>query len=237
MANPQVIDHANMDKFYNSATEFVSDHLQSRCGRGQRVTLFLSGGSTPGTIYERLSALPLAWTTIDIAQVDDRWVGLDDVGSNAAMIKRSILKNQARAANFMRMKSRHKTAIRGQSTVEADYRNLSMKGSVAVLGMGTDGHVCSWFPEANGLDAALNPANDNRVQAIIALPSKVTGPYLERMTLTLSALAKCDAVLLLITGEEKKAVLRAALNDPASPLPVRYLIDAVGDRLTIMSAG
>jgi 6-phosphogluconolactonase len=236
MKNPRIIAIPNKEQFYDSATAFIVDHFQATGTSGQRTTLFLSGGSTPGTIYTRLSNANLDWANIDIAQVDDRWVGLDDPGSNAKMIKQTLLKKRAKAADFYRIMSRHKTAKAGQSSVEARYRKLTIKGSIAVLGMGPDGHVCSWFPGAVGLEASVDPANDNRVQAIAANPSKVTGPYLERMTLTLSALVQCEALLLLITGEEKMRVLQAAINDRACELPVRHLINAVGDRLTVMSA-
>jgi 6-phosphogluconolactonase len=236
MKNPRIIAFPDMEQFYDSATAFVVDHLQAIGASGQRTTLFLSGGSTPGTIYKRLSNANLDWATIDVAQVDDRWVSLEDPGSNATMIKNTLLKKRAKSAPFSRIKSRHKSAKAGQSSVEASYQKLTIKGSLAVLGMGPDGHVCSWFPDAVGLEASLDPANDSRVQAITAKPSKVTGPYLERMTLTLSALVECESLLLLITGEVKKRVLQTAINDRACGLPVRHLLDAVGDRLTVMSA-
>ena len=234
---PQVDTYESLEKLHASATIFIVDHLKRETKGKRRTTLFLSGGSTPGPIYKRLSNAELDWAKIDIAQVDDRWVPLTDAGSNAAMIKKTILKNRAQAAFFSRMKSRHKKASDGQASVEMSYRGLPTKGSLAVLGMGSDGHVCSWFPNAAGLRASLDPANDNRVQAIMAKKSKVTGPYLERMTLTLSALNECKSLLLLISGDEKKAVLQSALKDQSSDLPVRHLIDAVGDRLTIMCTG
>ena len=234
MKNPVLQNFASLDEFHSAATGFIVDHLNGNRSINGRTTLFLSGGSTPGTIYKMLSAQNLDWSSIDVAQVDDRWVGLSDPGSNASMIKRTLLKNQARSAKFFRIKSRHKTAVSGHDKIESVYRQLAIKSSLAILGMGMDGHVCSWFPGAKGLALALDPSNENRTQAIVANRSEVTGPYLERMTLTLSALVQCGSLLLLIKGANKKALLEKAIRDRSDRYPVSHLLNAVGDRLQIM---
>lgn len=236
MTRPDVTEFKGLGDLHEAATGFVADQMTRAVKKHGITTLFLSGGSTPGPVYQRLSSCALDWSQINIAQVDDRWVGLADPGSNAALLKKTILKNKAAKAPFIRMKSRHKTAERGQSTVEAVYRKLPMSGSVAVLGMGADGHICSWFPNASGLQQALNPANDNYVQAIFARRSKITGPYLERMTLTLSALNKCESSLLLISGSEKRKVIEKALTTGNTELPVSHFIKSAGNRLRIMWA-
>lgn len=234
---PETVSFLNDVRFQDAAVGYLCDRLRAATiGKG-KTTLFLSGGSTPGPIYTRLARQKLKWSKIAIAQVDDRWVGLKDPGSNAALLQKTILKNDAAGAQFARMKSRHYSAVNGQDAVEARYRALPMNNSIAVLGMGMDGHVCSWFPGAEGIDPALDAANDNLVQAILANHSKVTGPYLERMTLTLSALEQCGSLLLLIKGEDKKALLEKAINDRPEELPVSHLLNAISDRLTIMSTG
>jgi len=236
MSAPDLTLFEDEARFQEAAVMFLRECLDAATKNNKKTTLFLSGGSTPGPIYQRLSEQKLKWSRIAIAQVDDRWVGLQDPGSNAALLKRTILKGAAKNARFVRMKSRHHKAVDGQAAVEAQYKKLAMKNSVAVLGMGMDGHVCSWFPGGQGLDVALDPANDNLVQAIIANKSKVTGPYLERISLTLSALTQCDSLLLLIKGADKRALLERAMSDCDDALPVSHLINAVGDRLTVMCA-
>jgi len=224
-------------EFQDAAVNYLTDRLKKATAGNAKTTLFLSGGSTPGPIYSRLSTQRLAWSKITVAQVDDRWGGLKDPGSNATLLKKTIFKNKAEKAEFARMKSRHRQAADGQAIIDQTYRGLTLKNSVAVLGMGMDGHVCSWFPGARGIEASLDPANDNRVQAILAKHSVVTGPYLERMTLTLSALKQCGSVLLLIKGSDKKALLEKALQSRPDHLPVTHLLNALGDPLTIMCAG
>ena len=196
--------------------------------------LFLSGGSTPGPIYEKLSRLELPWKNVEVGLVDERWLSEDNPGSNASLIRRTLLQGQAKGAKFIPMKTSHSTPEGGQNTVEAAYATHVTSKSFAVLGMGTDGHVCSWFPQSTGLNEALDPANEKVVQAIRAKKSSVTGDYLERMTLTWSALKQCHTVLLLITGQEKQQVLQEAMNNTASDLPVSHLLPL--KNLTILHA-
>ncbi|NNC37260.1 MAG: 6-phosphogluconolactonase [Hyphomonadaceae bacterium] len=236
-------NYANIVKFdslndvHSAAYDFVEERLKLATANKRKTSLFLSGGSTPGPIYQNLSKAKLPWSRIKIAQVDDRWVPLSSKGSNAAMIKRTLLRHKAANAKFFRMKSRHKSPWAGQDKVNDDYSALPMDNSIAILGMGADGHVCSWFPAAKGLSNALDPANDNLVQAVTAKKSKVTGPYLDRITLTLSALKQCGSLLLIISGDEKQRVLNKALADPTSDLPVGHLLRSCGNRLTIMMTG
>ena len=64
----------------------------------------------------------------------------------------------------------------------------------------------------------------NKVQAIQAIPSNVTGAYLERISLTLSALQTFNEILLLISGEQKKSILEWAIAFKSTHLPVSHLL-------------
>lgn len=203
-------------------------------------TLMLSGGSTPKAAYAALSHIDLPWSNVSIGLVDDRWVDEDNAGSNAAMIRRTLLQNKGVAASFTPMKTPIKTGhdshVDAQGRVELAYAALPRPYSLVLLGMGPDGHTASWFPDAQGLDAALDRGNVNLVQAVTAHKSDVTGEYLDRMTLTLSAIATTRRAVLLITGTDKHAVFDSALNDPHSNSPIRRAIEALGDRLIVLYA-
>lgn len=229
------------EAFYETAVDHISGHLRGALDNRGASVLLLSGGSTPGPIYENLSAEKLAWENVTVGLIDERWVDEDDAGSNAALIKRTLLQNQAKVAAFVPMKTDDEMGPAAQDKVEALYADLITPDTLAVLGMGTDGHICSWFPNADGLDAAINPENANKIQGIKAKKSKATGDYLERMTITLSALETCQSILLLITGDEKRAIIERAFESHNTDLPVSHLIRMVGSngakgRLTILHA-
>lgn len=237
MSTSKITRFTGVDALHDAATKFIAEHLRDALARQGEAEIFLSGGSTPKKIYQNLSQEVLDWNRVTVGQVDERWVGLDDPGSNGAMIKHTLLKNEARSATFLRMKSRHITARRGCVALEKTYSTFDMTNSLAVLGMGTDGHIAGWFPESDGLSEALDINRMNRIAAIHPIQSDVTGPYLERITLTLSALSNCSQLLLLTTGAVKEKVLSQALKTQSDTLPISHLLKVAGDRLTLMHAG
>ncbi|WP_371395940.1 6-phosphogluconolactonase [Fretibacter rubidus] len=198
-------------------------------------SIMLSGGSTPGATFEALSHYDLPWDKVTIGLVDDRWVPETNKGSNGALIRRTLLRNKAKSATFIPMKTHHDTIQGGLANVAKAYAALSRPYSFVLLGMGPDGHTASWFPKADGLDYALDMNSGAIVAPITANKSPVTGDYLHRMTLTLPAIADARFALLLLTGAEKRVVFEAA-QDASLNYPITHAITALGERLTTLYA-
>ena len=218
------------------AADMIATAVLADATPNNRASLMLSGGSTPGATYNALSEYDLPWSQIDIGLVDDRWVDESNAGSNGALIRRALLKNKASDAKFIPMKTGGGDHLKSQETVEKAYSQFQTPFSCTILGMGLDGHTASWFPEAAGLNEAVSMTNKNIVQAITANQSDVTGTYLDRMTLTLTAIASSKCALLLLTGRDKRAVFESALSNTHSALPIRHAIDALAGRLTVLYA-
>jgi 6-phosphogluconolactonase len=201
------------------------DLLSESISKNGSATLFVSGGSTPAPLYDALSKMELAWKKIKVALVDERWVDEQNPASNEALIKRTLLINHAKAASFTGMKTAANTANKGQAETETKYAALPQPYTVAIVGMGNDGHTASLFPHADGLATALKTNSEQITVAIKAKPSTVTGPNIERMSMTVGALLKCDRIIVLITGEDKLAVFDQAMK-PGSveEMPIRALL-------------
>ena len=105
---------------------------------------------------------------------------------------------------------------------------------VVLLGMGEDGHTASWFPGSAGLSEAL--ASETTIASIDATGCPVAGNHTQRITLTGKAVTSAAAAILLIFGDSKKAVFEAALAAPVDEKPVRFAIDKLGPRLTVVWA-
>lgn len=185
------------------------------------VSLLLSGGSTPGPLYERLSTVDLDWSRVTVGLVDERWVNPDHSASNEGLLRKTLLTNFAEAASFTGMKNTAETVFAGEVECQAQCATLPAPYSICLLGMGPDGHAASLFPNAKGLAQALD--SQQLCAAIEAEQSAVTGEYLERMSLTPRAILNSRKVVLLITGEEKWQVYseaRRAGDAMATPVSV-----------------
>ncbi len=201
------------------------DVLSEAISKHGAATLLVSGGNTPAPLYEALSKTELNWKKTKIALVDERWVDTDSSASNEALIKRTLLINNAKAAEFTGMKNTSKTAKAGQKETEENYGKLPQPFSLAIVGMGPDGHTASLFPHAKGLADAIKPDSQQLTAAITANQSEVTGANTERLTLTLSALMKTERIIILFTGEDKLAVFSEAQKEgPIEDMPIRALL-------------
>jgi 6-phosphogluconolactonase len=200
---------------------------------GRRARIALSGGSSPAPAYTKFAGLDLDWSRVDIALVDDRWVDLDDAGSNEAMIRTAF--EAAKGVTIYGMKTPHATPFEAQATVDSIYAKLTPFDAI-VLGMGPDAHTASWFPGSPHLAQCLSAKAPETVIGVDASPAPVSGAYPLRMTLTLPPIAQAEQVILLLYGEDKKQVLVNALNTPVTEAPIVAALEACNDRLVVFWA-
>lgn len=203
----------------------VTRTLQAAFAARGHASLIVSGGSTPAPLYRRLAATELDWAHIDLVLADERWVEPGADGSNEDFIRHTLLTEKAVSARFTGLKSAGAQPAYGLEATEARLKALPWPADCAILGMGDDGHILSWFPHAEGLDDALSP-DGAFCAAISARPSPVTGTLTERITLTLRALSGVTLCALLIKGAAKHAALeKALLPGPVEDMPVRALLN------------
>lgn len=189
-----------------------------------RASLAVSGGSTPRTLFEALSHIDLPWASVTVTLVDERWVDEDDANSNALLVRQALLQHRAAASRFVGLKTEAKTPFAAIEAVDRRLREAVLDQDavfdIALLGMGEDGHVASFLPQARGLPEAL-AHNPRHHCAAIEPPA----PALPRMTLTLDTLLQARHLLLHFIGPAKYAVLQQALADgPQEELPVRAVL-------------
>ncbi len=201
------------EALYDAAAHAIADRLRQDVTE-QGAALFAgSGGSTPGPIYERLSAdVTVPWEKVTVTLTDERRCAEEDGARNTDLIRRTLLKGVGRHATF--------APLDGPDTLS----HLPSRWSSVLLGMGTDGHFASIFPAGDGMAEALTtPA---RVIGTTPDPLPPEAPF-SRFTLSLSSLKQSAHLLLTITGQEKKGVLDRAKGDGHvhSMLPIRALLD------------
>ena len=110
------------------------------------------------------------------------------------------------------------------SAYDAELRE--MQPSFVLLGLGPDGHTASLFPHAPTLQ-------ERDRLAVAAAPG--LEPFVERVTLTLPALASAETVLFLAVGTDKADAVRRAFSEPPDPgTPASLVRSASGRTLAVV---
>lgn len=224
------------DAALDFAARFVAGGLEHAIADRGRADFMTSGGSTPGPLFDRLSDWDLPWECVSVGLVDERWVPLDHDFSNEALVRTRLLKGRAGAAGLIPMKTGAAEPGEAVADRNAAYAPHCAPADVLLLGMGGDGHTASWFPGSKGLEAALAPTNDETIAAIDATGCPGAGLNTQRLTLTGPAVTSARMALMLLFGDEKLDILERALVSDPLDMPVRYAIDKLGPRLTIIWA-
>lgn len=200
-----------------AAATAVLDALSAALAQGARASLMVTGGRSPGPVYDRLAQADIAWDRVDVTLSDERFVPVDDPASNEALVRERLLQGQAAAARFTPlMRPQAQNAEASAQLAEAEVAALA-PFHMSLLGMGPDGHVASLIPGAQRLAEAMDTQ-----RFCLGLNEAIGDPPRPRITLTLHALLQSRAILLLVSGAEKRRVVEQALA--GADLPVCALL-------------
>ena len=173
--------------------------------------LALSGGKTPVAAYEQLARQKLDWKRVTIFPVDDRLVKVDDPLSNVGMLARIFLPKGARG---LPLGAGDKDVATAGNAADARLQDVKWPPDVVLLGMGDDGHTASIFPGPD-LQAALDAPKARRAIGVTPDPMPADAPV-ARVTLTRAAILQARALMLALTGADKRTLVERAIADGAS---------------------
>jgi 6-phosphogluconolactonase len=198
--------------------ERIAMQLQDAVDKRGKASLVVSGGSTPLKLFAALSHKAIDWADVYITLADERWVDSEDKDSNERLVRANLLQHRAASAKFRGLKNMFATPEEGAAMAGESLANLPRPFDVVVLGMGNDGHTCSWFPCAAELDVALN------TQAVCAAVNPASAPH-ARITLTRNSILNSRQIYLHLVGEQKLSVYRQALeSDDVKSMPIRAVL-------------
>lgn len=213
-----------------------ADALSAAAATGENVVL--TGGSSPRHAYGlAASQHPDDWRGAKLWFSDDRCVGPEDDRSNFKMVKESLLDPLARAGVEVEF-CRRILGERGHEEAALEYeRELEHVGGgpgairfeLVLLGIGSDGHICSMFPGQESLN--------ERARFAVGVPEAGLEPFVPRVTLTFAALSHAKRVIVLATGQEKADPIVAAFapDAPHTPrVPASLLAEHVEDIVVLL---
>jgi 6-phosphogluconolactonase len=200
------------------AGEFAERVIEAFHARpGEDFSIALSGGDTARQCYERLATVggeQIDWWQVDVYWGDERCVPPESPESNERLGRESLLERVGAAHAVYPMR-----CDEGPEPYQLRVGELG-HFDIVHLGLGTDGHTASLFPDSPGLDA--DPG------LLVCLNEDPSGrnPH-PRMTLTFSGIARARLALFTVTGEEKQAAMQMVYDGvdvPASRVEAERVI-------------
>ena len=226
------------------AAEIFAESSAAAIAESGRFTVALSGGSTPASLYKLLASETFR-TQLDLPNIyfffgDERIVPADSPDSNFRMANETMLSPLgAPSENIFRWKTEFGEAA------AADYESTLIKFfgltetepsplrdwprfDLVLLGMGTDGHTASLFPNSPALKEI---SRHTAVNEVAALSTK-------RLTLTFPVLNAAAAAMFLVTGSEKADVVKNVLEGEFRPddLPAQFVEPDDGRLIWLLDA-
>lgn len=170
----------------------------------------LSGGNSPKYLFKSISHNLRYFNQSTFLMSDERVVDYDDPNSNEGeFLRLSNVPNE----NFV--------SLRGKKVIPK-LKNIRFY-DLSVLGMGSDGHFASIFPDCVNTSTALNS-----YQSVIFFEDKHLN--FMRISLSLNEILKSKKIILIASSINKQSLL----NDK-SGLPIHQLLEKASNKLSIFN--
>jgi 6-phosphogluconolactonase len=220
------VQQVSTDALNARLAQDIAQRLNAAIDARGVAVLSVSGGKSPIALFEALRMQDIAWDKVRVTLVDERCVPNTHPDSNALLVQTHLLQGFAAQAQFIPMVNTSNGALPAPM-VQAKVAGIALIAAgiadVLVLGMGTDGHTASLFPDAPNLQDALDPRNTQACVAIELAHPPANAPY-ARVTQTLAHILSARHIVLPLSGAEKLTTLQQAWGQPDPRYPVSYVL-------------
>ncbi len=207
---PTVKPYKNYEVLCKATADFFVDTCSEYIGASGRVSIALSGGSTPEGLYKLLAtekyASKIDWNKVFIFWGDERCVPADTKENNSYAATQVLLRHVPIPAENIFPVPVHLPPQEAAKAYEESIKNHFGADTAAfdliLLGMGEDGHTASLFP---GTDI-LNEKN-KLVSAVYVEKLKM-----DRISFTLPLIDQAKQVVFMVSGAGKAAMVEKVLD-------------------------
>jgi 6-phosphogluconolactonase len=210
----KVISFADKKKLFKDLCSLISETAEKAIADRGRFSLVLSGGNTPRSLYETLSSSyreTIDWSRTFLFWGDERFVPQDHPESNYRTAAEALISHvPIPPENVFPVPTGERTTEKAAKKYEKSLRTFFQgekfpRFDLVLLGLGEDGHTASLYKG----DKAVNETK--RWAAAARAPQRY--PVRDRITLTLSAINSARTVVMLVTGEKKREILKKVLKN------------------------
>lgn len=173
--------------------------------RGDAV-IAVPGDAVAAPVLDLLKRSRLGWKDVTLLPTDDRLVSVESPQSAARLLAERFLALGARVLPLTNGDLPPREAGRA---ADARLQALHWPLDLVWLGMGADGEAASILPGPD-LEAALTAPH--RAVGVVPDPMPEAAPF-ARVTLTRSAILAARSILIVVQGDEARAVLEQALAE------------------------
>ncbi len=227
-------DYDDISELADAVAGDVSFIIESAIDARGDALIALPGGNTPLPVYEKLATMKIDWKRVTIVPTDDRLVAMDNPLCNAAMLAKFFM---TKGARVLPIGGENKDYVMAGKAADARLQDLpNWPCDLVWLGVGGDGHTASIFAGPD-LDEALNAPKARRAVGVMPDPLPPEAPV-ARVTLTRAAIMAARAITIVVTGDDKRALLEQAIKDgPLSPLPIGRVLGEAEQAIDIHWCG
>ena len=226
---PNVQIAADAETLAHQCVDLLVSSVEKTVKEKKVFHLAISGGKSPQRFFELLGSeqksLKLPWDKIHLFWVDERYVPHDSQYSNYKLAADTFLKKvpipkenihaiPTDMDDFDSAAKQYEKTIRSIFNIKPGH---TPKFDLIILGMGSDGHTGSLFPNTTA------PFDTKDLACVVyLLDQKLPDEMLNRITLTHPVICAASQIVVLVSGVEKAKTLKEVLEGP--PDEIRYPI-------------
>jgi len=222
--DPIVRSYPDLEALSRAAARALATDVTRVLETADAYTLALAGGSTPERLYELLASGEegtIPWARVHLFWGDERYVPHDHPKSNVSLARRTLIDNVAIPEQNVHpmptdAESPEAAAAAYSDVLRRFFPDRSSTFDTALLGLGSDGHTASLFPETPSF-----AEDEGRWVRVVEAPPR--HDVSTRLTCTVPVLNGAHHALFLVAGTRKREAVRGVLDQKDPSLPATHV--------------